>query len=224
MVRSGSHAAPDRLRGQVLADWAPVAPLASPWRRVAALAPVAAVMAVIAACYWGMPHEADRLGLVAMWALSALQWTAGLWLLSLAFREAVPGRGLDRAALLTAVGLTVLVLALNLGAKDALRGTDVPAGREWRFWTACVEGPLLLGAPVLVFASLLVSRAFPVRPVLAGALTGLAAAVLTDAGWRLGCFVSSPGHVIGAHWLAVAATTALGAVVGRAADAWRWRR
>jgi hypothetical protein len=87
-----------------------------------------------------------------------------------------------------------------------------------------VEGPLLLGLPVLVLSTLLVGRAFPERPAIAGALVGLAAGILTDAGWRLGCFVTAPSHVIGAHWVAVATLTASGALLGLAGDRLRWRR
>jgi hypothetical protein len=219
-----SSAVPDRLRGQLLADWAPVAPIASPWRRAARLAPLAFAIAVLAAAFWGMPGEDRARTIAVVWTLSAAQWLAGLWLLALAFREAVPGRALDRRALAAAIGLTVLVLALNLGVKDALRATTVPSGHEWRFWTACVEWPVILASPIVVVASLLVARAFPARPALAGALTGLAAAVLTDAGWRLGCWVSAPSHVIGAHWLAIGVMTAAGAIVAVVTDRRRWRR
>jgi hypothetical protein len=215
---------PDRLRAQVLAEWAPVAPLRSPWRRAWALAPVAAVMAMVAARYWGPPRGLDGLGLQLTWCLSVGQWLAGLWLLSLAFREAVPGRALGRRAATVAVLATLGILAANLGAKDALAATVVPAGREWRFWTACVEGPLLLALPMLLLATLYVRRAFPERPAVAGALAGLAAGVLTDAGWRLGCFVTAPSHVIGAHWLAVGALAGAGALAAVLADALRWRR
>jgi hypothetical protein len=224
MANSSPAAAPERLRAQVLAEWAAVVPLRSPWRRTWALAPLAALMAVVAARYWGPQRGLDGFGLHLTWLLSAAQWGAGLWLLSLAFREAVPGRGLTRRALAIAGGLTLVVLAVNLGAKDLLAGAAVPAGREWRFWTACVEGPLILALPVLVLSTLLVVRAFPVRPGVAGALTGLAAGVLTDAGWRLGCFVTAPSHVVAAHWLAVAALAAVGAGLGILADTIRWRR
>jgi hypothetical protein len=224
MATSPPAVAPERLRTQVLADWAPVAPLRSPWRRAWALAPLAALMAIVAARYWGPRRELDGLGLYVTWLSSAAQWGAGLWVLSLAFREAVPGRGLTRRAVAIAGLLVVAVLAVNLGAKDLIAGTVVPSGREWLFWTACVEGPLLLSLPVLVLATLLVVRAFPVRPGVAGALTGLSAAILTDAGWRLGCFVTAPSHVVGAHWLAVAALTVAGAGLGVLADAIRWRR
>jgi hypothetical protein len=223
MANSAPTAVPERLRARVLAEWAPVVPLRSPWRRTWALAPLAALMAVVAARYWGPRRELDGLGLHLTWLLSAAQWGTGLWVLSLAFREAVPGRSLTRRAVAIASLLTLVVLAVNLGAKDLLAGTVVPAGREWRFWTACVEGPVLLALPVLVLATLLVGRAFPVRPGVAGALTGLAAGILTDAGWRLGCFVTAPSHVVGAHWLAVAALTAVGAALAILADTIRWR-
>jgi len=224
MDASRLAAVPDRLRARILAEWAPVAPLRSPWRRAWALAPVAAVMAIVAARYWGPPHGLEGLGLHVTWLLSAAQWLAGLWVLSLAFREAVPGRVLGRRAVLVAALGTLAVLAVGLGAKEVLAATVVPAGREWRFWTACVRGPLLLALPVLLLATLSVHRAFPERPAVAGALTGLAAGVLTDAGWRLGCFVTAPSHVIGAHWVAVAALTAAGALAAVLADGLRWRR
>lgn len=224
MAGSAFPTAPEGLRAGVLADLRPVAPIASPWRRAVALAPLAALAAIVAATYWGPRPELAGPAFYAVWAASAIQWGAGLWLLSLAFREAVPGRALDRRALVSALALTTSVLLGGLFLKDALIGTVVPGGREELFWTICLEGPLLLSAPLLVVASVLVARAFPVRPALAGALTGLAAAVLTDAGWRIGCFVSAPGHVIGAHWLAVLAMAGLGSAVATLADRRRWRR
>jgi len=218
------HAAPDRLRAEVLADLRPVAPIASPWRRAALLAPLAAAAAIVGATYWGPRHELTGAVFYVVWACSAIQWGCGLWLLSLAFREAVPGRALDHRAVAAAIALTAVVLVSGLLVKDVLLGTVVPAGHEGGFWKICLEGPVLLSTPLLVLASVLVARAFPSRPALAGALTGLAAGVLTDAGWRIGCFVSAPGHVIGAHWLAVAAMTALGAAVAALADRRRWHR
>jgi hypothetical protein len=223
MSSSESTTAPERLRTQVLAEWAPVAPMASPPRRAARLAPLALVVGVIAALFWGRPEDGGPGTMAIIWALSAGQWAVGLWLLSLAFREAVPGRALDRGVLIAAIGVTVLVLGVNLGAKDLLRGTEIPAGREWRYWLLCVRWPLVLSSPLVVLASLLATRALPLRPALAGSLTGLAAAVVTDAGWRLGCEVSAPGHVIGAHWLAIGVMTAAGALLSVLTDRWRWR-
>ena len=64
------------------------------------------------------------------------------------------------------------------------------------FWWYCVRGPMIIAAPVLLVASVLAMRAYPTRPVLVGALCGLAAGLLADSGWRLFCEVSSPSHVL----------------------------
>ena len=56
------------------------------------------------------------------------------------------------------------------------------AGREWQYWVECVVWPMALGAPFMVLATLMAVRAFPTRPAIAGALCGLSAGVLSDAG------------------------------------------
>jgi hypothetical protein len=181
-------------------------------------------MAGIAAIYWGPQPDWAGPGFASTVALSALQWIAGVLLLGLALREAVPGRAAGRAISLAALGGVIVLLVLNLASKDAVAAAIVPSGREWRFWAICLRGPVLLASPVLILGSMLAARAFPTRPAWAGALAGLAAGVLIDAGWRLGCFVTEPSHVVGAHWLAIAVSSALGAVFVRLADATRWPR
>lgn len=223
MPTSGRTAVPRRLRAAVLAEWAPMRPLRRPWRRAGRIAPLAALMAGIAAIYWGPQRAWDAPGFALTLTLSAVQWIAGLSVLALALREAVPGRSLRRGATLAALGAVVAVLAINLVAKDAVAAAIVPSGREWRFWMLCLRGSLMLAVPVLAVAALCAVRAFPTRPAWAGALAGLAAGLLTDAGWRLGCFVTETSHVAAAHWLAIAASSALGAAVVWLADAVRWR-
>jgi hypothetical protein len=224
MDSSRPAAAPDHLRARLLAEWAPVVPLRSPWRRAAWIAPVAALMAAVAAIYWGPQRDWSAPGFAVTLALSALQWIAGLGVLALALREAVPGRTLGRRTALVVVAAVLGILAINLVAKDAVATAAVPPGREWRFWLLCLRGSVMLAVPVLVLGAVLAARAFPTRPAVAGALAGLSAGILTDAGWRLGCFVTDATHVASAHWLAVGASTAIGAAVVRLADAARWRR
>jgi hypothetical protein len=60
---------------------------------------------------------------------------------------------------------------------------------------------------------LLVARAFPLRPRLAGALYGIGAGLIADAGWRLFCHFSDPVHVFGAHTLGIAVVVLI-AIVG----------
>jgi hypothetical protein len=181
-------------------------------------------MAGVAAIYWGPQRDWVAPGFAITATLSGLQWLGGLGLLALALREAVPGRTPGRRHTFLAVGAILGVLVLNLVAKEAVAADIVPAGREWRFWILCLRGSLMLAIPVLALAALLAVRAFPTRPAWAGALAGLAAGVLTDAGWRLGCFVTETAHVAGSHWLAIAASSALGAGAVWLADAVRWRR
>lgn len=45
----------------------------------------------------------------------------------------------------------------------------------------------------------LAARAYPTRPVVAGALLGLGAGLMANAGWRLFCHFSEPAHVLSAH-------------------------
>ncbi len=224
MAGSGPATVPDRLRARVLAEWAPVIPLRAPWRRAAWIAPTAALMAGVAAVYWGPQRDWGEPGFAITVASSGLQWLGGLGVLALALREAVPGRTPGRRHTVLALGALLGVLALNVVAKDAVAAAAVPPGREWRFWLICLRGSLTLAAPVLALVTLFVVRALPVRPAWAGALAGLAAGVLTDAGWRLGCFVTETSHVAGAHWLAIAAASAIGAAAVCLADAVRWRR
>jgi hypothetical protein len=217
-------AVPEALRAQVLADWAPVRPLRSPWRRAAWLAPLAALTTGNAAIDWGPQRDWSAPGFAVTATLSAAQWAGGLWLLAVAFREAVPGRALERAATAAVLGIALLGLAINLAAKAAVAAALVPAGRDLAFWAICLRGSATLAAPVLVVSAVLVARAFPVRPAWAGALAGLGAGVLADSGWRLGCFVTEASHVVGAHWLAIAGCGALGAALASLADRVRWRR
>ena len=222
---TGSPAAPpERLRAQVLSEWAPVTPLRPPWRRAAWIAPLAALTAGVAALSWGPQDDWAAPGFALTATLSAAQWIGGLWLLGLAFRDAIPGRALGRAATWAVLGGALLVLAVNLAAKDAVAAAVVPAGRDLRFWAICLRGSLMLAMPVLIVGAVLLSRAFPMRPAWTGALAGLAAGVLADSGWRLGCFVTEASHVVGAHWLAIVASGALGAAIAWLADAVRWRR
>lgn len=224
MATDRSAAVPDRLRAQVLADWAPVVPLRAPWRRAMRIAPVAALTAGVAAIYWGPQRDWAAPGFAITIALSALQWIAGLSLLALALRDAVPGQAPGRRPTLVALGAVLGVLAINLVAKDAVAAAIVPPGREWRFWVLCLRGSLTLSVPALALGTLFAVRAFPIRPAWAGALAGLAAGVSTDAGWRLGCFVTEPSHVAGAHWLAIGASSAIGSATLWLSDAVRWRR
>ena len=68
-------------------------------------------------------------------------------------------------------------------------------------WGVCLTGTVVSALPALAVAGWLAARAFPLRPRLAGALYGVGAGLMADAGWRLFCHFSDPAHVFGAHTL-----------------------
>ena len=88
--------------------------------------------------------------------------------------------------------------------------TVVPPGRVGLYWTVCFTRPVLIGFPVMAIALALAWRAYPLRAALVGALAGLGAGLMTDAGWRTFCHVSDPVHVLSAHLAAVLALSAVG--------------
>jgi hypothetical protein len=65
--------------------------------------------------------------------------------------------------------------------------------------------------PILAAAAWLAARALPTRPAVAGAVYGLGAGLMADAGVRLFCWVSAPAHVLVAHGGAILFLTAAGA-------------
>jgi hypothetical protein len=148
----------------------------------------------------------------------------GLWLLALGFREAVPGRNVSQRALSVAVVLTVMLVVGITALTNAASPTIVPAGRAWRYWTECVIWPMAVGAPFMVLTTLMAVRAFPTRPVIAGALCGLSAGILSDAGWRLTCWISAPTHALASHGLAIIGMAVAGALLAVATDLPRWSR
>jgi hypothetical protein len=209
-----------RVHDLVARDIKPVRPLWGPGRRLLLLVPIAIAAFLYAPFGYGH-RDFDRLGFLASWGVSAIQWVAGLLILGVALRHAVPGRALSRrsivATLLGALGLIVLVTVVTY----AVEPTEMPPGYALRFWYECVMWPMIIAAPILLVASLLAMRAFPTRPGLVGALCGLAAGVLADSGWRLACDVSAPSHVLGAHGAAVVFLAVVGAVVAIGIDTLR---
>jgi len=187
------------------------------------MVPSGVLLAATAPLLGGTRQDLSAYSPLITWGLTGLQALLGIWILGLGFREAVPGKNVSRPALVLASTLSVALLVGITLVTDAISPTVVPAGREWPFWIECVIGPMVLGAPFMLVATLMAIRAFPTRPALTGGLCGLSAGILADAGWRLGCFVSSPGHVVGSHDLAIVGLAAAGSLMAVLIDARRWR-
>jgi hypothetical protein len=211
-------------RDAIVNDIAPVRPLMKPSRRVWLLVPIGLLLASTAPLVNGTRGDLIAYAPLLTWGATALQSVLGLWLLALGFREAVPGRNVSGVSLALAAALTILLVGTITVATNAASGTVVPAGRELRDWVECVAWPTLIGAPFMVIATLMAARAFPMRPAIAGGLCGLSAGVLSDAGWRLSCWISDPVHLAESHGLAIVALAAAGSLVATLLDARHWRR
>lgn len=204
---------PDGLRRAIERDLAPVVPLGPPGVRAAWILPLAVLLLVAAGAIFGVRRDAVRLGWLLAWGLSSLETILGLTLAAAALREAVPGTTLSRRALGAAAGSSVLaVVAITwlTWSASPIRIIQDPGAYIWR---VCFVGTIASAIPALLVAGSLVARAFPLRPRIAGALCGLGAGLMADAGWRMFCHFSEPLHVFGAHILGVAATVALGVVL-----------
>lgn len=210
-------------REQIAGSLTAVRPLAGPSRRVWTLVPFGLLLAITAPLLNGERGDLDAYTPLLTWGITALQSLLGLWLLALGFREAVPGRNVSRRALTIAGVLTLTLVTVVALLTNAASATIVPVGRGWEYWTECVFWPMAIGMPFMIVATLMAARAFPTRPAIAGALCGMSAGILSDAGWRLSCWISEPSHIISSHGLAIVGLAAAGSLLAVVADAPRWR-
>ncbi len=205
---------PPALRSAVARTLTPVTPLASPARRAALLLPVAAVLLVGVPFAWSLRDDATAVGTLRLFGGSLVQVAVGIFTVSVALAEAVPGRlgGLRRTLGATLLGLAVVV-GLTL-ATFLASPTHVPPTAASAYARVCFTHPFLIGLVPLGVALVLIARGLATRPILAGAIAGLGAGLLTDSSWRLFCEVSDPAHVLTAHAGAVVALALTGAAAG----------
>lgn len=213
---------PANLRQQLVADYSAVTVLPSPWTRALWVTPLALLALVAAPLWFNVRVDAPRLGLFGLWGASALQTVLGVMVVAAALRESVPGRSWSRAA----IGLwTLIPITIVVGVTVvSWQASPILLRRQW--WlvaTACFGGSVATALPVVALGSVLAVRAYPTRPALAGALIGLGAGLMADAGWRIFCHFSEPSHVLSAHLAAVIAASMIGAVVASGLTARRTR-
>lgn len=206
---------PDALRRAVAQDLRPVRPLPSPARRTLAFVPVALLLLFGMPLAWGWRQNLQALGLGALWGASGVQALAGLLIVGLGLRESVPGRELSRRALVAIVaGAGLLVLGVTLFTDGAVP-TRVNPGDGVRYAWECFYMAAVPGAVAVLVAAALAARALPGRPLVTGALCGLGAGLVGDAGVRLFCWVSTPAHVLVSHGGAIVGVTLVGIVAAR---------
>jgi hypothetical protein len=203
--------APAELRARLAADYQPVRRLRSPWARALWILPLALVSLMAAPVIFSVRPDAPNLGWIGVWGFSIAQALIGLLVVGAALRESIPGRDWSRAAVALWIGLPIVaVVAVTLVSWETspvtlLRGFWIVGG-------ICFAGSAATALPVVALASILAARAYPTRPAIAGAMLGLGAGVIADAGWRIFCHFSEPSHVLSAHLAAVIVSTVLGAM------------
>ncbi len=206
---------PTELREVIARDLTPARPLLAPSMRALLLAPLA--LATVLAVPWLNFYRPDlfEIGVVRIWGLSILEAAGGLAIVGLALRESIPGRNLSRMAIWTtmAAGLALPVVVYVLTADRFDLG---PSPRALPIVSAiCFRTSAAAAIPGLIASTVLVARALPLRPGIAGALYGLGCGVIADAGLRLFCEFTIPVHVFAAHGGAIVASMIAGAVVAR---------
>ena len=202
---------PSELRDRLAADYQPVHGLRSPWARALWVLPLAVLALVAAPIAFSVRPDAPRLGWLGLWGFSLLQSAIGFGVLAAALREAVPGRNWSRAALGLWLTLPIVaIVAVTIASWES--SPTVLRGGWWLVGGVCFSGSAATALPVVALASILAARAYPTRPALAGALLGLGAGLIADAGWRIFCHFSEPAHVLSAHFAAVVMSTAIGSL------------
>ena len=214
---------PRALRAQLASGYTPVRPLPSPSMRALWVVPFAVLSLVAAQAFFQLRVDAPLLGWTGTWGISLAQVVVGLVLVAAALKEAVPGRGwTGTAAVLWLVLPLILLVGVTYASWDL---SPVRLRGQWFLVSGmCLAGSAVSALPVVALASILTARAYATRPLLAGALLGLGAGLMADAGWRLFCHFSEPAHVLSAHLGGVILATLLGSAlvaVLQPRSAWR---
>jgi len=207
--------APGDLRERVARDLRPVKPLRSPSVRALILAPLAAAIVFAVPAMHFFRSDMAALGVLRGWGFSYAQAVAGVVIVALALRESIPGRALSRAVLAWTIAAGLALPAIVLVMTSSTFDLGPAPGHALTEGIGCFRASAGAALPALLFAALLVARAFPLRPGIAGALYGLGCGLIADAGLRLFCEYTAPPHVAFAHGGAILGAMFVGVVVSR---------
>jgi hypothetical protein len=214
---------PAALREAVSRDLGPVRRLQPPWRRTVLVAGVAAAVLATVLLVLERPLRQDlaTLPLWLSWGASLLQLAAGIVVIGLALREAVPGGAAPRGAV-RAVALAAFALQMATGVATWLYSPGTPPRPGWLAAGAgCLSHDAAMILPAFAVTLWLVFRALPLRAPAAGLLGGGGAALTGDAVTHLLCPMSDLAHVLVWHTGAVLGFAGLGFLLG---TIWERRR
>jgi hypothetical protein len=205
--------APSRLRERIARDLKPVHPLRPPLVRALVLVPLAATIVIAVPALHFFRSDMAAIGFLRAWGFSIGQAIAGIVIVAAALRESIPGRSLRLSVVAAIVACGAVVPAALLDLTSTTFTVGPPPGQALTDGVACFRTSAAAALPALMLAAFLAARALPARPSVAGALYGLGAGLIADAGLRLYCEYSQPEHVLLAHGGAIAASIVAGVVL-----------
>lgn len=207
--------APNDLRDKIQGDLRPTRPLRPPYVRALVLIPLAVAIVLSVPGLRVFRSDMHAIGFLKAWGFSFGQALAGLVIIGVALRESIPGRGLSRSAIAATVAIGLAIPFALLAVTASAFNIGPEPGRGFEEGIGCFRVSAISAVPALIAAAFLAARALPTRPALAGALYGLGCGLIADAGLRLFCEYTSPGHVLLGHGGAIMAAMGFGAVVAK---------
>ncbi len=201
----------------------PVRPLRSPLERALILAILAVGLGALVLMATSLRADLGRVPWAVAYGPACLELLAGAGVFWLAMRWSVPGSGerYSRSSILLATAFG-LALAAALAAPH-LVARDHPGlcvGSAPGMGLPCAGWQLLIAIPIFLVSLRFILRGAAVSSVLAGALAGLGAGLLSDAAIHLHCPAVDPLHTVTWHLGAVALLAATGALIGRVLPRW----
>jgi len=201
----------------------PVRPLRSPLERALLLAILAVGIGALLLMVTSLRADLGKVPWAVAYGPAILEMLAGAGVFWLAMRWSVPGSGerYSRSSVLLATAMG-LALAAALAAPHFVP-RDHPGmcvGSDPGMGLPCTGWQLLIAIPILLLSLWFILRGAAVSSVLAGALAGLGAGLLSDAAIHLHCPAVDPSHTVTWHLGVVALLAAAGALIGRMLPKW----
>jgi hypothetical protein len=201
----------------------PVRPLRSPLERAVLLSILAVGLGALVLLATSLRTDLGKVPWAVAYGPALLELLAGAGVYWLAMRWSVPGSGerYSRSSILLAMAIG-LALAAAFAAPH-LVARDHPGlcvGSAPGMGLPCTGWQLLIAIPIFLVSLWFILRGAAVSSVLAGALAGLGAGLLSDAAIHLHCPAVDPSHTVTWHLGAVALLAAVGALIGKLLPKW----
>ena len=214
---------PESLRKAVGSDLNPVRPLPPAWRRTLVVGVIATAVVACSLAILPLRPDLDQIPLWLSWGSTLLELAAGVVLVGMALREAVPGNAVPAGAACLAAA-TGVCLQMLVGLATWAVSPGMPLGPDaLHQGMGCLRHDCTVALPTFVVGLWLVFRSLPTRAPMAGLLGGAGAAITGDAVMHLLCPISDLRHVLVWHTGGVVVYMLLGWLAGKVWEAVRCR-